>query len=32
MGSAGKKRVIEKFSIEGYVVGVERVFNEVFDK
>jgi len=32
MGSAGKKRVIEKFSIEGYVVGVERVFKEVFDK
>jgi len=32
MGSAGKKRVIEKFSIEGYVVGVERVFKEVFNK
>jgi len=32
MGSAGKKRVIEKFSIEGYVEGVEKSFKEVFDK
>ncbi len=31
MGSEGKKRVIENFSMDAYVKGVEQVFKEVFD-
>lgn len=30
MGGEGKKRVIEKFSMDAYVEGVEGVFKEVF--